>query len=167
MQADKNETVLIDKKYLIRHATLEDVPAISSHRRRMFAEIDGENPEMVDARDEVSLRWLREHIEAGTYIGFLMDHAGQVIGGAGLYLIDWPPDPFSVLIMRRPFVYNVYVEPEFRSKGIARRLMEAIIAYCKAEGYDAVSLHTSEAGRPLYESMGFQITTEMGLSLNP
>lgn len=154
----------IDEKYAIRHATVDDIPTIVSHRRRMFAEMGYGVAEALDAMDEAGPGWLRKHIEAGTYIGFLMVGDDAVVGGAGLYLIDWPPNYMSSKPYR-PFVYNVYVEQDFRSQGIARRLMEAIIQYCRDEGYDDVSLHSSVAGRPLYESMGFKPTNEMRLNL--
>jgi hypothetical protein len=43
--------------------------------------------------------------------------------------------------------------------------MQAMVDWCRCEGYGTVSLHASAAGRPLYESMGFQPTNEMSLKL--
>jgi hypothetical protein len=43
--------------------------------------------------------------------------------------------------------------------------MEAMIEWCRANGFSAVSLHASSAGRPLYETIGFQQTNEMKLEL--
>ena len=59
----------------------------------------------------------------------------------------------------------MYAEPGARRVGVARRLMEAMIEWCRDEGYGSVSLHASAAGRPLYENMGFQPTNEMTLKL--
>ena len=59
----------------------------------------------------------------------------------------------------------MYTEPEYRKRGIARRIMNAILECCRAEGFHSVSLHASEFGRPLYVSMGFELTNEMRLKL--
>jgi hypothetical protein len=43
--------------------------------------------------------------------------------------------------------------------------MDALIKWCRAEGFGSVSLHASPFGRPLYEQMGFLPTNEMRLFL--
>jgi hypothetical protein len=43
--------------------------------------------------------------------------------------------------------------------------MDAALAWCRANGIRAVILHSSDAGRPLYESMGFTRTNEMRIVL--
>jgi hypothetical protein len=40
-----------------------------------------------------------------------------------------------------------------------------MVAWCRAQGYAGVSLHATDEGRPLYESMGFAPTNEMRLRL--
>jgi GNAT superfamily N-acetyltransferase len=57
------------------------------------------------------------------------------------------------------------VYPDFRRKGIARDLMKIMIDWCRTEGFAAVYLHASKDGRPLYEALGFEPTTEMRLKL--
>jgi hypothetical protein len=42
-----------------------------------------------------------------------------------------------------------------------------MIEWCRAEGFAAVYLHASKDGRRLYESLGFEPTTEMQLKLQP
>jgi len=54
-------------------------------------------------------------------------------------------------------VYNVYTEPAHRRQGLARRIMDAIHAWCRDEGIASVALNASADGRPLYESMGYQL----------
>jgi len=40
-----------------------------------------------------------------------------------------------------------------------------MIAWCRAQGFAGVTLHASDQGRPLYESLSFEPTTEMRLKL--
>jgi GNAT superfamily N-acetyltransferase len=67
-----------------------------------------------------------------------------------------PPGPQSIGD-RLAFVYNVYTEPPHRRRGLARLVMEAIHAWCRAEGIRIAALNSSPEGQPLYESLGYQV----------
>ncbi|HEY7125709.1 MAG TPA: GNAT family N-acetyltransferase [Ktedonobacterales bacterium] len=57
------------------------------------------------------------------------------------------------------YIKRVIVRPEYRGQGIARRLMEAVIAFAKTQEVHALDLHVFEKNLPalrLYESLGFQ-----------
>jgi GNAT superfamily N-acetyltransferase len=60
---------------------------------------------------------------------------------------------------------NVFTEPEYRRLGLARRLMVTMLDWLRQEKFGTVSLHASEYGRSLYESLGFEATNEMRMSL--
>jgi GNAT superfamily N-acetyltransferase len=50
-------------------------------------------------------------------------------------------------------------------RGLAKSIMEAMISWCSEQGFAWVSLHASDAGRHLYETLGFTPTNEMRLML--
>ena len=56
---------------------------------------------------------------------------------------------------------NVFVEPDYRRRGIARVLVETALDWCRGEGTRVITLHASDEGRHLYESLGFYLTNEM------
>jgi GNAT superfamily N-acetyltransferase len=149
----------------IRPATAVDIPEIVEHRRRMFADM-GRGSEADRERMAVATEaHLRRALPAGTYRGWLAETPeGRVVAGAGIEIAPWPGWPDD-LNPRRGIVMNVYTAPEFRRRGIARRLMDALLDWCRADGFGSVFLHASEFGRPLYEAMGFQPTNEMRLRL--
>lgn len=96
------------------------------------------------------------------YLGWLAVSAGGiVVAGAGLWLMDWPPHMVGSGT-RRGNILNVYTQPEFRHKGLARWLVEAALHYCKTNEVDLVILHASQEGRWLYESLGFLAGNECG-----
>ncbi|MCZ2098891.1 MAG: GNAT family N-acetyltransferase [Anaerolineae bacterium] len=120
---------------------------------------------LIDRMEPPFRDWLAERIENGTYHGWLaVDSDGQVIGGAGLWLYDWIPSPLAPQ-PARGYILNVYTEPGQRRQGIARRLVEEILTYCRARGLKFVLLHASEQGRPIYEGLGFEQTNEMRIRL--
>ena len=79
--------------------------------------------------------------------------------------MDWPPHMIGPGA-RRGNILNVYTQPGSRRQGIARRLMEVALDWCRGNGIRAVILHASEDGRALYEKLGFQPTNEMRLLLS-
>lgn len=109
-------------------------------------------------------RWVGPLIESGEYLAWLAEDEGRVVAGAGLWLIAWPPTPQS-LATTRGYVLNVYTLAEARGRGLARRLTETILAHCGSAGIEVVTLHASDQGRPIYESLGFAATNEMRINL--
>ena len=96
----------------------------------------------------------------GEYMGWLaLEDAGQVIAGAGLIMLDWPPDPLDPTPEHRGSLQNVYVEPEHRRKRLASQLIELALAEARSRRVQVVALHSTEAGRPLYENNGFRRPT--------
>jgi GNAT superfamily N-acetyltransferase len=87
-----------------------------------------------------------------------------VAGGGGVLLSPWPANPFDPCV-ERAVILNVYTELEFRRRGIARLVMETILAWIRGYGLKSVNLHSSAEGRALYEKLGFTPTNEMRLWL--
>jgi len=110
--------------------------------------------------------WLQKKMAAGEYLAWLATGPdSSVVAGLGLWLMDWPPHLIGGAAPRGN-ILNVYTEPEFRRQGIARRLMEIVLNWCRANGVPTVILHASDDGRALYEKLGFRSTNEMRLLLD-
>jgi GNAT superfamily N-acetyltransferase len=101
-----------------------------------------------------------------SYIGWLaVADAGAVIAGAGVHIKPQLPrishDGSRIVTAPLPLAVNVYSQLEWRGKGIARALMRVLMEWAAAQGTERVVLHASDAGRPLYLSLGFESTNEM------
>lgn len=149
---------------LIREATPDDIPHILHHRRSMFWEMghheEGGHRQMLANAES----YLRDSMPRDHYRGWLAEAQGRVVAGAGVAIVPWPGSPEDPA-PRRGWILNVYTEPEYRGRGVARRLMDTVVGWCREEGFVNVSLHASVFGRPLYEKMGFLPTNEMRLRL--
>jgi GNAT superfamily N-acetyltransferase len=100
-----------------------------------------------------------------TYRGFLAaNQTGEVIGCGGIVISPWP-GTLGQGSPRRAMILNMYVEAGYRRRGVARALMQVMIAWCRENGFAHVGLHASDDGRPLYEKLGFKPTSEMRLEL--
>jgi GNAT superfamily N-acetyltransferase len=149
----------------IREARLEDLEHILHHRLAMFEEMGLREAAILDRVEAVSREYFNKAFLAGTYLGWLAeDSNGEVVGGGGIVVAGWPGYPGEDHA-KRAWILNMYTEPRARRQGVARKLMQAMIEWCRCEGYGSVSLHASAAGRPLYESIGFEQTNEMRLTL--
>jgi hypothetical protein len=133
----------MSERFTIRLATPEDVDAIAEQRARMFDEM-GQVPsgsfELLRAK---SRERLRDLLTRGGYIGWLAvptQRPDIIAGGAGVQIREVLPHPLpraNVLLLQR------------------------IIDWARAEQLDRLVLHASEAGRSLYERLGFVGTNEM------
>jgi GNAT superfamily N-acetyltransferase len=151
--------------FSLRRATLEDALAIAHHRRAMFRDMGYDNQAALDSMTARFTPWLEEKIASGEYLAWLaVTSGGAVASGAGLWLMDWPAHMIGNAA-RRGNILNVYTEPEFRRRGLARWLMEAALDWCRANRIDLVILHASPEGRSLYEALGFQVSNEMRIKL--
>jgi GNAT superfamily N-acetyltransferase len=149
----------------IRKAGVEDLEHVLHHRRAMFDEMGFRDTAVLDRVEELSREYLAEALRMGTYIGWLAEESeGQIVGGGGIVVAAWPGYPGENRAARA-WILNMYTEPGARRRGVAKRLLEAMIEWCRTEGFGAVSLHASPAGRALYETVGFQQTNEMMLKL--
>jgi len=155
----------MQEEIVIREARTTDIAEIVRHRRRMYEDIGERDARALDAMQASIWTFLEQAIPAGIFRGWLAQiSAGRVIAGGGMMIVPWlsrPADPKP----RRAWILNVYTDPEYRRRGIARRLMQTMIEWCRQTGFQSVSLHSSEEGRLLYESLGFKPTQEMKLVL--
>jgi GNAT superfamily N-acetyltransferase len=151
---------------VIRPATVADAPFVVHQRRAMFADMGVGDPAGLDAMDATFAPYVTRALDDGTYRAWLAQTSdGRVVAGGGLIVHEWPARPGNPSDPRRAYILNVYTEPGYRGRGFARRIVQAIVDWCRAEGLGSVSLHASVFGKPLYESMGFEPTNEMRLKL--
>ena len=149
----------------IREATVQDLAVVIHHRRAMFEEMRYGNGAELDAMQEASEQFFGAALADGSYRGWFAESPdGRIIAGSGVGINPWPPRPYAPNPYRAT-IFNVYTEPEFRHRGIARSLMLVMIEWCRKAGFSQVNLHASEFGRSLYTTLGFVPTNEMRLSL--
>jgi GNAT superfamily N-acetyltransferase len=153
--------------YSIRKATLSDAATIGGHRVAMFSDM-GQVPTSAIAEQllATSTSAISESLRDGSYAGWLaIDVDGQVIAGAGAHIKPQLPRVShggrQISAQPAPLIVNVYTDPSWRRQGVARALMRELMHWALAQGCDRVTLHASDEGRHLYESLGFVPTNEM------
>ena len=112
--------------------------------------------------------FLLDAMPRGEYVGWVAEADGRIVAGAGVQVRRVLPFPAhaghaAIAEGRQAIVINVYTEPAHRRRGLARQLMEAVIAWSRAERIESLVLHAAPDGKHLYESLGFVPTNEMRL----
>ncbi len=149
----------------IVRARSDEVATITAQRRAMFFDMGHCDAAVLDHMASVFAPWVAAKLAADEYLAwFAVDSDGTIVGGAGLWLMDWLPHLIAPG-KRRGNIVNVYTRREYRRKGIARALVTAALDWCRANAIHYVILHASREGRALYESMSFQPTNEMRILL--
>ena len=118
---------------------------------------------MQDARPDVDAESLRESnrayyaeaIPTGECVYFLVSANGRTVGGGGFALRRYAPG-YMLRDGVSAYIFNIFVEPEYRRRGIAREIVSRLMDEARQRGIARLDLHATEAGRPLYEKLGFK-----------
>jgi len=148
----------------IREASLANIPEILRQRCAMYEDMGAKDPDALNAMAKVSADYLERAMADGSFRAWLACDGDRVVAGGAVIITPWLAHPYD-LECRRATILNVYTNPEYRRRGLARKIMQTIIDWCKAEEFARVTLHASEDGRHLYESLGFESSNEMRLKL--
>ena len=150
----------------LRRATLDDVPLLVRHRRLMWADIGGYAEAQLDAADAPYRRWLRARLRSGALAAWVVETRGAPVASGCAWLQPVQPRPARPFEVQ-PYLLSMFTEPAHRGKGHAARITKAAMRWAEEAGHPYLSLHASEAGRPVYEKLGFEAMPEMRVTLRP
>jgi ribosomal protein S18 acetylase RimI-like enzyme len=128
-----------------RPVRVEDAALIARHR--YFCEAAKEDLAGYE-------RWVAKRIERGVYTGVLAETELGAIAGAGCVVLDWGPTRGEPTGLRGRIV-NVYTDPRWRRRGIARSLVQDVMGRCQKRGLQVFGLAATDDSADLYRSLGF------------
>jgi GNAT superfamily N-acetyltransferase len=137
----------------IRKAVIDDIAVLASmfDKYRMFY---GKTSEIKAAKTFLSERIMNNDSE----IFISVDENGKYAGFVQLYPL------FSSTRLKRLWLLNdLFVEPDFRGKGISKALIEESKKLCLSTGACSLTLETQKTngiGNSLYLKMGFVLDVE-------
>jgi ribosomal protein S18 acetylase RimI-like enzyme len=151
-----------------RRVTLDDVAALANLRLALLNEVGG----TLDATEHAALLqsnevFFRRNLDNPAWSHWCVDSAGDMVAAGTLVIQERPPYPGSPEGLDA-YLLNIYTVPAFRGRGAANAVVAAALAHAQARGVRKLILHATEAGRPLYEKLGFLASSAyMELQLNP
>jgi len=136
------------RDFRIRRATLADVEALAGlfEAYRRFYELPAD---LALARD-----FLRDRLRNDDSVVFVAsDEGAHPVGFVQLY-----PSHCSLAAARIFVLYDLWVQPDARRRGVARGLMDAAVAHAVEAGAARLDLMTARdnvTARRLYEALGW------------
>lgn len=98
--------------------------------------------------------YLQRHIAADDFVAMGVMEGRELASVAFMSVTEMPPS-VSVPNGKSGTVFNVLTYPEYRGRGYARAVMEALVVEARSRGLSVMDLHATKAGMPLYEKLGF------------
>ena len=137
--------------------TTEDIDLLMKIRLEMLREVNN-LPDTYEY-DKAFIDESRKYFEEGDQTTVLAMEGDEVVGCASLSYICIMPT-FSHPKGKRAHLMNGYTKPDYRRKGISKRMVEILIDEAKEKGVTEICLDTTAMGRPLYETLGFKASDE-------
>jgi GNAT superfamily N-acetyltransferase len=147
-------------KFTIRRATEADAGIIARQRMLMFRDM-GEPAHAEETLERHSRAQIAEMLQRGDYYGWLAEVNGEIVAGVGMFLRTLMPRYGNLDARPEAYLCNVYTDPAHRRQGIAKALVEEVVAWCRREPVRRITLHASKYGQQLYEQLGFVEIIEM------
>ena len=143
-------------KPVVRAAVPDDAAEIVHLGALMFKSL-GAHPTPTWALD--STNWVRSRLGLDLY-GAVIDAGEGGLAACGLInIVPRLPCP-GRRSHEAAYVQWVSTAPQHSRKGMARAVMKGLLAETDRRGIEVIELHATDAGRPLYEELGFFIKTD-------
>ena len=138
---------------MIVRATAEHIDWIIRHRIEMFRSMGWTDEDLL-ITGEITRAFLERDWTDNPEVLIALEQ-NEVAGGVAINYSLMLPDNRN-LTGKCAYIMNMYVEPEYRNKGIATQLMEKVLEICKEKGVGKISLHATDMGERIYSNLGFE-----------
>ncbi|MDM1397300.1 GNAT family N-acetyltransferase [Myroides odoratimimus] len=133
----------------IRPAILEDIPQLQLLYQKQFVVMQEYQPDYFKA-DLPAIDFLEETIQSDEWDFLVAVDQGKLIGMVALFIEQTLPYECFVPHKYLNFA-DIYVEPEYRSKGIGKQLIDAVKQWAKHRQVDYIELLVVEQNKRAYD----------------
>ena len=98
--------------------------------------------------------YYKRHLKEGTFVSWLALDGDKIIGTSGMSFVEKPPY-FGCPSGRLGLLSSMFMNPDYRRKGIAKELLGRVVEEARAYGCGAVQITASDMGVKLYTAYGF------------
>ena len=140
----------------IRQVSASEIEKLMEWRmevlHHVFAISENEN---VQELYTANLEYYKYSIPSGGHVAVFAEINGTIVGCGGLCLYQEMPSPDNPS-GQCAYLMNIYTRQEYRGQGVGKNVVCWLVGYAKEQGITKIYLETSDCGRALYESIGFQ-----------
>ena len=142
---------------LIRKATVNDIGLLI--KLRIDYLLDENKIKSIDDVDILKVKlhdYYEKWIPVNGFIAYIAEDNNNVFSTAFLSIVERPPRTADTSYLVGT-VYNVYTYPNHRRKGIATKVMQALLSEAKQRDVASIDLLSTDDGKHLYEKLGFEL----------
>jgi len=107
-------------------------------------------------------KYFDKHINKDDFIGMVAEYNGNIASVVYLIITDKPANP-KFIDGKTGTIMNVFTYPEYRKKGMAKKLINEMIKEAGEKGVGYIDLMATEAGYGLYKHLGFNDHKDKGM----
>jgi GNAT superfamily N-acetyltransferase len=147
----------VSHAFRVRPADACDAGVLAAHRVAMLADMGqlARDTPLAAEVGEASHAMIAAALADGSWLAWLAEDGEGVVGGGAAILRATPPSARAPRGGGAAYMLNVYTEPRARRRGVATAIVRTCLETCRARGVVRVNLHASDAGRSVYERLGF------------
>ena len=138
----------------IRSATEADIDELARLRWQLYSEREPHD-EPSEAYRERFTAFARDALGRDDWHAWCAEEGGRVVAAMWLQTVPRVPAPGHGDPRPIGYLTNVYVEPEHRSKGLGSRMMQELVTYCEASGFELVLAFPADDAYGFYSRNGF------------
>lgn len=140
---------------IYKRAAAEDIALLTETRIRVLRAANKLPPDTdMSEVERQSYEYYRQALSDGTHIAYLVFEGSRFVGAGGVSFYRVMPT-YRNPSGRKAYIMNMYTDPEYRRRGIARGTLDRLISDARERGITSISLEATEMGRPLYAKFGF------------
>ncbi|MEK5078494.1 GNAT family N-acetyltransferase [Solibacillus sp. FSL W7-1436] len=135
-----------------RLATTNDMELLIDLRKRLLVE---EGQTVSSNIDEQLRNFFEKQLSSDQFVQWIIEKEKSAIATGGIHFMSFPPS-YSNPTGIRGYILNMYTAPESRGQGLAKQLVERILAEAQERNVHHLFLIASPMGKPLYKKIGFK-----------
>lgn len=147
-----------------RKATIADLEILTETRIEVLRAANqlSNDVDMSEVKKQ-SFEYYQNSLENDTHLAYLVFDDKTFVGAGGISYFQVMPT-YHNPTGKKAYIMNMYTKPDYRRQGIAFKTLDLLVADAKAKGITAISLESTDMGRPLYVKYGFtKMNDEMEL----
>lgn len=147
--------------YFIRKADIKDIQSLIDHHCLMFEEIKILKAEKIDSEKFAKMKKsyrtkLEEELPKGLCHAWVVeDKNKKIVASGAVSVFSFVPVPDNLSYIGA-YLHSMYTAKEHRGNKLATRIIEEVMLFCKEKKITRIMLKASDAGKSIYEAIGFK-----------
>lgn len=135
-----------------------DIETLMRWREEVIENVFGTQPDRTLLN--ANLRYYQRHIEDGSHQAYVANMDGEDAGCGAVCITEELPSPDNPS-GRCAYLMNIYVREPYRKHGLGHKIVKELILNARNAGCDKIYLETTDEGRNVYASLGFNDMPDM------